>query len=243
MRRRRQRERSDRGRVLDILIDRRIWNFRSIAYSTMQYAMFLVMRDIRGSTPRAGRSACTRRSDDGGRRPSRRNDRLRLHQQNRYADPSDPRSHDRLRRDGVRAAVALHRICRREGETGYEVEHIWADHPERHSDEFAHPADFAEYRNRIGGLLLLPKSFNASYGDLPYEEKLEHYQRRTCSPGRCTPRLRAQPRFLRFIAGSSLPFTPHASFGKNDLDDRYDLIRQHGITKWHPRRLLFNAVE
>ena len=25
----------------------RIWNFRSIAYSTMQYAMFLVMRDIR----------------------------------------------------------------------------------------------------------------------------------------------------------------------------------------------------
>ncbi|GAG76125.1 unnamed protein product, partial [marine sediment metagenome] len=26
-----------------------------------------------------------------------------------------------------------------------------------------------------GGLLLLPKSFNGSYGDLPYESKLEHY--------------------------------------------------------------------
>ncbi|MBC7293035.1 MAG: DUF262 domain-containing protein, partial [Thermoleophilia bacterium] len=33
---------------LDILIHRRIWNFRAIDYSTMQYAMFLVMRDIRG---------------------------------------------------------------------------------------------------------------------------------------------------------------------------------------------------
>ncbi len=33
---------------LDILITRRIWNFRAIGYSTMQYAMFLVMRDIRG---------------------------------------------------------------------------------------------------------------------------------------------------------------------------------------------------
>ncbi len=33
---------------IDILIHRRIWNFRAIDSSTMQYAMFLVMRDIRG---------------------------------------------------------------------------------------------------------------------------------------------------------------------------------------------------
>ena len=33
---------------LDILITRRIWNWRAIGYSTMQYAMFLVMRDISG---------------------------------------------------------------------------------------------------------------------------------------------------------------------------------------------------
>src|SRR5206468_10506488 len=40
------------GAYLDILIHRRIWNWRAIDYSTMQYAMFLVMRDIRGkSTP------------------------------------------------------------------------------------------------------------------------------------------------------------------------------------------------
>ena len=36
---------------LDILIHRRIWNWRAIDYSTMQYAMFqLVMRDIRGKS-------------------------------------------------------------------------------------------------------------------------------------------------------------------------------------------------
>ena len=61
------------------------------------------------------------------------------------------------------------------GRNGYEIEHIWADHPERHTDEFAHPSEFQEYRNRIGGLLLLPKSFNASYGDLPYSKKRDHY--------------------------------------------------------------------
>ena len=32
---------------VDILITRRLWNSRSISYSTMQYAMFLVMREIR----------------------------------------------------------------------------------------------------------------------------------------------------------------------------------------------------
>lgn len=36
------------SKFIDILLTWRLWNFRSIAYSTMQYAMFLVMRDIRG---------------------------------------------------------------------------------------------------------------------------------------------------------------------------------------------------
>src|SRR6202011_3891236 len=35
---------------LDILIHRRIWNYRAIDYSTMQYAMFVIMRDIRGKS-------------------------------------------------------------------------------------------------------------------------------------------------------------------------------------------------
>lgn len=43
------------------------------------------------------------------------------------------------------------------GRKGYEVEHIWADHPERHREEFSHPSEFHEYRNRIGGLLLFAK--------------------------------------------------------------------------------------
>jgi hypothetical protein len=83
----------------------------------------------------------------------------------------------------------------RKGTHGYEIEHIWADHPERHTNEFNHPNDFYDYRSRIGGLLLLPKSFNVSYGDLPYTEKREHWARqRACAsdPRRvCTASLRA----------------------------------------------------
>jgi hypothetical protein len=38
---------------------------------------------------------------------------------------------------------------------------------------------FDDYRNRIGDLLFLPKSFNVSDGDLQYEKKREHYNGRT----------------------------------------------------------------
>ena len=58
---------------------------------------------------------------------------------------------------------------------GYQIEHIWADRPERHEDDFRHPADFAPYRNRIGGLVLLPAGENASYSDMAYEQKVKHY--------------------------------------------------------------------
>ncbi len=35
---------------IDILLTRRIWNWRSIDYSTLQYAMFIIIRDIRGKS-------------------------------------------------------------------------------------------------------------------------------------------------------------------------------------------------
>ena len=108
-----------------------------------------------------------------------------------------------------------------EGKNRYEIEHIWADHPERHTDEFSHPADFAEYRNRIGGLLLLPKSFNASYGDLPYAEKLPHYNGQNLLARSLHPQCyEHNPGFLRFKEQSGLPFAPHAEFKKADLEAR-----------------------
>ena len=57
----------------------------------------------------------------------------------------------------------------------FEVEHIWANHFDRHAEEFDNSRDFEEYRNNLGGLLLLPKDFNASFGDMPYDQKIEHY--------------------------------------------------------------------
>jgi len=42
----------------------------------------------------------------------------------------------------------------------FEIQHIWADKYERYQDQFSTPEEFAEYRNRLGGLVLLPRGFN-----------------------------------------------------------------------------------
>ncbi len=147
----------------------------------------------------------------------------------RPADPPAAGAHDRLRRDPLRAWPSRYAEYAQRGGKGYEIEHIWADHPERHTDEFTHPSDFQEYRNRIGGLLLLPKSFNASYGDLPYAKKREHYD----SQNLLARSLHEEaydhnPGFLRFIGESGLPFRPHPEFRKADLDARQELYRPAG---------------
>jgi hypothetical protein len=157
---------------LDILINRRIWNWRAIDYSTMQYAMFLVMRDIRGKSTEELAAMLRDRLDAENETfaPNDRNDHFGLHAMN------GPQIHRLLARMTEYVETHSGQASRyveyaKRGRGGYEVEHIWADHSERHTDEFAHAAEFQEYRNRIGGLLLLPKSLNASYGDLPYAGK------------------------------------------------------------------------
>lgn len=69
---------------LDILIHRRLWNWRAIDYSTMQYAMFLVMRDIRSKNV-AELAESLRERLDGEKEtfaPNSRNDRFGPHGMN-----------------------------------------------------------------------------------------------------------------------------------------------------------------
>ena len=123
------------------------------------------------------------------------------------------------------------------GKKAYEVEHIWSDHVEDHA-EFTHAADFAEYRNRIGCLLLLPKSFNASYGDLPYEKKLSHYFGQNLLARSLNEKAYDHnPGFVKFIKISGLPFEAHKHFKKADSDKRQALYTQTAEQIWTPDRL------
>lgn len=224
---------------LDILLTWRLWNFRSIAYSTMQYAMFLVMRDIRGLD---AQSLALKLYEvlSGEDQNFSSNDHLYVHQQNRrYLHRMLARMIDYLEEQSGVPRRYMEYVSGK-GKDRYEVEHIWADKPERHKVEFPHPSDFHEYRNRVGGLLLLPKSFNASYGALPYDEKLPEYDTQNLLARSLNPHCYEglNPGFLRFVRESGLPFQPHPEFKKADLDAHQELIRQLAERIWNPDNLL-----
>ena len=227
---------------LDILIHRRIWNWRAIDYSTMQYAMFLVMRDIRGLAAEDLAQLLLQRLD-AETETFQSNESFRLHGMNgRQIHRLLARMTDFVE---TQSELPSHYVdyARRGGKDGFEIEHIWADHPERHEDESAHPSEFAEYRNRVGDLLLLPKSFNAAYGDLPYEDKLVHYDSQNLlarSLGELA--YERNPGFRRFRERTGLPFTAHAHFRKSDLDNRQALYGRLAEYIWNHRRLEAAAV-
>jgi len=222
---------------LDILIARRIWNFRSISYSTMRHAMFTTMREIRGKDARNLADLLMERLESE-KEIFATNDRFHLHGTNR------PQIHRLLARltDYVETSSGHNSHFRdymgRGGKNVYEIEHVWADHFEDHSDEFDHPNDFAQFRNRIGGLLLLPKSDNASYGDLPYEKKRHHYLKQNLlARSLHEEAYERDPGFKQFIHSSKLAFKAHPEFRKGDLEARQHLYTKLAEQIWDPERL------
>ena len=199
--------------------------------------MFIVMRDIRGLAP----DALAHKLHEfltHEKETFASNERLYMHQQNRYPlHRILARLTDYVETQSGQPSRYLDYVS--EGKARYEVEHIWANHPERHTAEFSHPADFAEHRNRIGGLLLLPKSFNASYGDLSYPEKLPHYNAQNLLARSLNPQCyEHNPGFLHFKERSGLPFAAQAEFNKADLETRSQLYRQIAEHIWNPADLL-----
>ncbi len=233
---------------LDILLARRAVNSLSMTYAAMSYAAFLILRDIRGRGLAELMAILSTRLDEQGCDFDGTSDRKRsgfagfgLNQwSKRYIKVLLARMTAHLEAaSGVHSKASDYLV---DGRGRFEIEHIWADHPERHADEFASPAEFAEWRNRFGGLLLLPKTFNGSYGDLPYEEKRPHYVSQNVLARslheQCYER---HPGFLAYIHQESLPFVPLPHFHKAELLARQQLYRQLADRVWDPRQLAREA--
>ena len=124
----------------------------------------------------------------------------------------------------------------------YEIEHIWPNRYDRYKSEFGHKADFDIHRNKLGGLLLLPKSFNSSFGAKPYEDKFKHYYGQNLLAQSLHPRTyENNPGVYWLIEGTDLPFKREGyqdGFSREDLDERQELYRQIYKKVWDPNRLL-----
>ncbi len=114
-----------------------------------------------------------------------------------------------------------------------EIEHIWANHYENHPGEFQDKAEFDTVRNSIGDLLVLPKTFNASYSDAPYEMKVEqYYSQNILAQTLNAKKYTNNPGFIEYMKRTDLPFKAYDSFTKESITERTALYRKIIEENW-----------
>ena len=224
---------------LDIWLARRVWNFRTVSYSSVRYTLFTLTRELRGRDAGSLSEFLLRQLDEQQERFNREPG-FRLHHQNyRQVRHILARlTHWVETQCGL--SSSFQDLTSRGRARPFEIEHIWADHYNRFTDWFAHPSEFETERNRLGGLLLLQRGVNQSIGDAEYEAKrdayLSHGQNllaRSLHP----LAYKNLPAFQRLLDRTGLPFRAYESFGPKELAERQELYIRIADWVWNPSRL------
>jgi uncharacterized protein with ParB-like and HNH nuclease domain len=216
---------------IDIMITRRMAEYKNFGYSPMYRPMFALAKDLRNKSI----------------------DEIRLILKNKTAELNESlESLKRLRLTKTNKPEIYYILARltswlgdetsalyleRNRKDPFEVEHIWANKFERHTDEFTNEFEFAEQRNSLGDLLLLPKSFNASYGALEYSVKVDHYfSQNPLAKSLNEKNYGNNPNFVRKMKDNNLPFKAYGSeeFKRSAIDERQTLYAEMAAIIWSP---------
>jgi hypothetical protein len=233
------------GDFLDIWLARRVWNFRTIAYSSVRYTIFTLTKALRGKGIEE-LSEFLRSQLDQQRETFASQPKFRLHQQN-YRQVRHVLARLTLWLDAECGLATHFEDLVSEGRARpFEIEHIWADKYERFSGTFSHPSDFDSARNRLGGLILLQRGLNQSLNDATYEAKRDAY----VSHGqnllaRSLHPLAYQnnPAFSALVDRTGLLFRSYESFGQNEQAERQELYIRLAEWVWNPSRLDLDGLK
>jgi hypothetical protein len=224
---------------LDIWLARRVWNFRTISYSSIKYTLFILTKELRGRDAHNLSEFLREQLDEQPERFAL-GPRFRLHKQN----------YRQVRHILARLTHWVDTQCglssnfedliSRGRARPFEIEHIWADHFDRFKDSFAHPRDFEEERNRLGGLVLLQRGVNQSLGNATYEAKRNAYL--SNSENLLARSLHPfayenNPSFRSFLDHTKLQFRPYDTFGPDAQAQRQHLYIRIAEWVWNPARL------
>ncbi|MEY4244127.1 MAG: hypothetical protein RLZZ245_1712 [Verrucomicrobiota bacterium] len=216
---------------LDHFLVRRVVNYIRVGYSAVQYTMVQLIKEVRHKTPeelidilvqRLEKDDATLESAKGGWRKGVSDFRLNMFSK-RYI-------HYLLARMTAYVEVSCDKGDRFAAYTNwlpdskknpFEVEHLWPYHFEDFETEFQTEDEFNQWRNHIGGLVLLPKSKNASLNDKPYTDKRPHYQDENLLAASLTDLPYSHlPRFKTFREANGYAFKACTAFGKEEQMER-----------------------
>lgn len=128
--------------------------------------------------------------------------------------------------------------------TPWEIEHILPTNPTYRQGEKTIP-NYAYVRSRVGALLLLRKSDNASYRDDPYDVKLAAYRAQNrLAASLHSDSHRRNPAFQQFVkrVGLAQQFRAFPAFSPSAVEVRQQLYRSLCELIWSPERLGFSAT-
>jgi uncharacterized protein with ParB-like and HNH nuclease domain len=222
---------------IDQFIARRVFNFRTVDYSSIKATIFSMTKSIR-------RKSLTELPD------------ILAKELKEY--PLDKETTDYFHLNLWTGRYMLHILSRIthfiESESGlntkfedyvnrkikipFDIEHILANKFERHKDEFSDEEEFQRFRNKFGALLILPRDKNRSFQDATYETKLPMYYGENLLAKSLNDKCyQNNPQFLRMISENEFSFTPHPKFKKNDIAERQNLYREISQRIWDTKKL------
>jgi len=201
-------------------------NYKSITYSGIRYSLFSIIKEIRNKNPEELATIFKEKT-------------LNLEQQLDGIDNFGLETNNKRYVHFLLARITSHieqksdmgnsfeNYVSKDIEKPFEIEHLWANKMEYHSDEFTDKQEFEEWRNSFGALILVPAGFNQSYNADKYEEKLPHYY----SQNLLARSLNSQcyeknPSFTQYVEKSGLQFKDHIQFKKQDVTTRQSLYQK-----------------
>lgn len=219
------------ARFLDGFIVRRQINFRTYTASSISYTMFNIIKSLRDKTYDEMVGILKDRTEDDSIELGMNT--LRLHGQNGpFIKYFLARITAHIEEQSGMGNNFKKYIVNPGGKP-FEIEHIWSDHPERHTDEFESKEEFERFRNKIGNLVLLPNGTNQSYNDMDEDEKITHYIKENLLAGSLCPDLyQKNPNFTNIVSKQGLPFKTYQHFDKSSIEERCVLYSAIANSIW-----------
>lgn len=213
------------ARYIETFVVRRSVNFRKFSASSIRYTMYSLVKEIRGKNFDELKELLSKKLSEMPDTFAGMEE-FRLHGQNyRFVKFLLSRITAWVEQQAGMSTTFITYYQPEHGKP-FEVEHIWADKYERYTDEFEQEHEFNNYRNRLGDLVLLPRGSNQSYSDLCYDQKQPHYiKENLLAKSLCPLAYMNNPNFNQLRNVLRLPFKPHNSFKKQDVDERQSLYK------------------
>lgn len=222
---------------LDLYFTRRIFNYKTVDYSSIVYNVFMLSKKIR-------------------RKPLP--DLLEVFRQEISGMEFQLETIDEFRLNGWTIRYMLHILARvtdyiesqsgmpsnfstyinREIKNPYDIEHIICDHHDWFIAEYPEKETFDRHRNKFGGLLLLPMDKNRSLNDLTFDKKLPiYFGENLLAKSLNSDCYQKNPQFKRFFEAENLKFKPYMAFDKKALLERQELYEELSKKIWGINRL------